>query len=94
MISASYPIKNSTSKLEITIERPELDPESRYGDKRCRCLLQCDEYEKEFYAYGVDDIQCIWLCLKKIKEEIKNFQDATGKLCEYTYYEEEKFLKN
>ena len=92
MIKATYPIIDSKEKLIVVIEAPESDPESKYSDFRCKGQIECGEYKREFYAYGIDELQCVWVGLKKLKEEIETFEETTNQTCEYTYFEEERFL--
>lgn len=86
MITARYPLLGTKDFIKITISGPEPDPESKHNDQRCECKISAPNYEKIFYAYGIDEIQCIWLGLRRIKAEIAEFEKKTNMKCEYHYF--------
>jgi hypothetical protein len=88
MIKAKYHITNTEESIEVSISQPELDPESSHGDHRCECHLLASDYEKKFYAYGVDEMQCVWLGLRRIRTEIIEYEKKTGQKCEYHYFQD------
>jgi hypothetical protein len=88
MITAKYPLIGTKYFIEITIGRSEPDPKSKYNDRRCECKISAPNYEKIFYAYGIDEIQCVWLGLKRIRVEIAEFEKKTNMKCEYLYFDE------
>lgn len=88
MITAKYPLIDTKDFLEVTISQPEQDPLSKYSDQRCECKILAPNYEKCFYVHGVDEIQCVWLGLRKVRKEISNFEKETKMRCEYHYFQE------
>lgn len=86
MIKAKYPLSGHVGHLEISLDKPELDPKSKNNDYRCACKILGPGYEKNFYIYGIDELQCVWLSLKFIKSEITLFEEKTKTKCDYTYF--------
>lgn len=88
MLKAKYPLTGTNQFVEITIFQPEPDPESTNNDYRCDCQISGPEYEKTFHAYGIDELQCVWLALKRIREEISKFEEKSNLKCEYCYFQD------
>lgn len=88
MIKAKYPIVGSKDFLEISIDQTEPYPESQHGDRRSRCKVLGPGYEKTFYSHGIDDFQCVWLALRRIRECVKEFEKKTKMKCEYHFFQE------
>jgi hypothetical protein len=88
MITAKYPLIGTKDFLEVIISQPEQDPESKYSDQRCECKILATIYEKKFYVYGVDEIQSVWLGLRKVRKEISDFEKETKMKCEYHYFQD------
>ncbi len=88
MIHAKYPLAGTSHFLEIVIFQPEPDPESTNNDYCCDCRISGPEYVKTFHAYGIDQLQCVWLALRRIRDEISGFEENTKLKCEYCYFQE------
>jgi len=94
MITAKYPITGTKDFLEVALGQPEHDPLSEYNDQRCECKISAPGFEKKFFSYGVDEIQCVWLGLRKLRIEISIFEKETQMKCDYCYFQDFEDLKN
>lgn len=86
MISSRYPVLETDYFLEISITNIEQDPDSNYDDKRCQWQVKALEYESIGFSYGVDEFQCVYLAFDCIKKAIKDFEQKSGKKCEYVFF--------
>ncbi|MFA7245224.1 MAG: hypothetical protein WC070_03545 [Candidatus Magasanikbacteria bacterium] len=87
-LKAKYPLIGTKDFIEISIGQPELDPKSPNDDRRCECKISGPNYEKKFYVYGIDEIQCVWIGLRQIRVEIAEFEKKTNMKCEYVYFQD------
>jgi hypothetical protein len=88
IMQAKYPIIGTKRFLKIIIDKPELDPKSKYDSRRCKCKISARDYNKKIYVYGVDEIQCVWLALRQIRVLISEFEQKTKMKCEYRYFQD------
>lgn len=94
MISSCYPISGANHSLKVSISFPELDPESKYWDRRCSWEISTYNYKKSDFCYGIDEMQCIYLAFERIKLAIKEFEEETGNKCEYDFFPDISYLEN
>lgn len=88
MLTAKYPIIDSTDFVEITIETPTADLESNNADFRCVWHIKAPNYEKKNTIYGIDEIQCVWLVLRHLRTEILLFEKHSNSTCAYRFFQD------
>lgn len=85
MLTATYPIKNSSESVTITIETPtDLPP----GNKIAQWSISAPGLEIHNHSCGIDDLQCLLLSMKAIAQALKEWEQQTGNNCEYTFYQD------
>jgi hypothetical protein len=85
MLIAKYPIIGTEKYIIIRIEKPEIDPNSRQNEKRCKWEIVTPLFERSGYCYGIDDFQCVNLAFKTIESNKINFEHITKKKCEFFF---------
>lgn len=93
MIKAKYPIIGTDDFLTVEITQPEPDPISQFNDQRCRWTVSAPNFEKSDCNYGVDELQCVYLSFKKIRNCIAEFEKTTNQKCEYSFWAGEEFFE-
>jgi len=86
IMQAKYPIVGTKCFIKVVIGRPEIDPKSKHGDRRCKCTVSAHSNRKNFYIYGVDEIQCVWIALKQIKVVVSELEKKMKIKGEYYYW--------
>jgi hypothetical protein len=89
MFTAKYPIKDTSEFVTVTIDAPkDLPPAS----KKATWSVQAPDFEKNGHSGGIDDLQCLLLSMKCIIHTIEEWEENTGKKCEYTFYQNTKIV--
>lgn len=86
MITGTYPILGGEDRLIVSIGTPESDPLSTHGDRRCKCNIEAPYLTRSFYVHGVDDMQCVYLALKSIREIMMEYEEQQGVSFAYQFF--------
>jgi hypothetical protein len=89
MLTAKYPIKDTSDFITVNIDAPETMPT---GEKRATWSISAPGFEKRDHSCGIDDLQCLLLSMKCLIRTMEEWEEGSGNKCEYTFYQDMKIV--
>lgn len=84
MYSATYPVVARNEQVTVTIGTVEPDPRSPNSDQRVQVRLVGLNQTTEVYVHGIDPLQCWWLALLHVKQELNRLETQHDLTFAYT----------